>query len=267
MRGRPDPPCHKRNVAHNIDVIEVLTGQYEVGDDGVANASPRHSRVIDAPFWIDLRPLSVEQFSVFVAAGGYRDLSIWQPPLDSAVIDPRWESVDARCESIRKASAVPGGRQDSLRPVIGLTWFEAMAVARFFSSRLPFEIEWEIAATGQGGRRTPMRVLSGVAEWTADAFSPKYWLADYLRRGVSWPTVVPGTPVTIRGTGFGDLFCHTAARRGRDPGTSEGTYGFRRVWDVMPPGARVVSSEEIPIADTRLHSTGVRRDRSSRNRV
>ena len=86
------------------EVIEVPSGHYEVGDDGVANASPRHSRVIDSPLWIDFRPVSVEQFSAFVVAGGYRSGLLWQPPLDSAFADPRWNSVDTRCEAIRKAS-------------------------------------------------------------------------------------------------------------------------------------------------------------------
>lgn len=249
-----------------VEIIEVRPGQYEIGDDGVANASPRHSRVIDSAFWIDFRPVSVEQFSVFVAGGGYRSTAVWQPPLDSAVEDPRWKSVDARCEFIRKASLVAGANQDRQRPVIGLTWFEAMAVSRFFNSRLPFEIEWEIAATGQGGRTTPMHVLPGIAEWTADAFSPKYWLADYFRRGVSWPTVVPGTPVTVRGSGQGDLFCHNAFRRGRDPGFSDGGYGFRRVWDAVPPGAKVLSFGEMPKMDTRSQRNDSFRDQSLRNR-
>jgi hypothetical protein len=141
-----------------------------------------------------------------------------------------------------------------------------MAVARFYSSRLAFEIEWEIAATGGGARVKPIHMLAGVAEWTADAFSPKYWLADYSRRGVSWPTVVPGTPVTVRGCGSRDLFSHNAARRGRDPGSSDENYGFRRVWDVLPPNAHVLPSFENPVDDIRTKRSASYRDESLRNR-
>jgi len=249
-----------------FEVIEVPPGNYYIGDDGVANASPCLARLIDAPFWIDVLPLSVEQFSVFVAGGGYRSASIWLPPLDAAVADARWNSVDARCESVRNASSSVSGRHDALRPVLGLTWFEAMAVARFFNSRLPFEVEWEIGATGEGGRIVPMHVESGVPEWTADAFSPKYWIVDYLRRGVSWPTVVPGTPVTVRGSGPSDLLCHSAARRGRDPGVNDGGYGFRRVWDSVPPESRVLQLNQAPGSGIRSQRYVRERDQSLGNR-
>jgi len=209
-------------------------GGYWIGDDAIATSAPRHLRRFRDDAWIEVGYARWADFEVFVASGGFADERLWRDASGNAF--PAGcvpASVDDRCEMIREATlaGMPRAWQasgaDRLLPLLGVTWFEAMAVSRFFGGRLPFEAEWEAAMRGRvvaagdddGGR---------FQEWTADAFVGRYWRADEAVRGRPWTA---GRQVVVRGYATGEPTFATTARRSVDPASHGPHRGFRRVWD------------------------------------
>ncbi len=95
-------------------------------------------------FYLDRYPVTNRQFQAFVAAGGYEQMGIWDPEIWPGVLD----FVDS--------TGVPGPRfwkhgrhasgEDHL-PVVGISWYEAAAYARWVGKRLPTDPEWEKAGS------------------------------------------------------------------------------------------------------------------------
>jgi formylglycine-generating enzyme required for sulfatase activity len=98
---------------------------------------------------IDLVEVTVARFAQFIDAGGYRERGHWSDAgwnwRSSGAIDrPRfWGDPDWQ--------AYLGAQQ----PVVGVSFFEAEAWARWSGRRLPTELEWERAARGEDGREYP----------------------------------------------------------------------------------------------------------------
>ena len=95
-------------------------------------------------FLLDRFCVSNRQYQHFVDAGGYEQMSIWEPDIWPGVLDfidqtgspgPRfWHH--GRC---------PEGLED--HPVVGVSWYEASAYARWVGKRLPTDPEWEKSAS------------------------------------------------------------------------------------------------------------------------
>ena len=239
-----------------VSVIKISAGAYDVGDDSIPHAGPRHRRRIDTDYWIDVAPISRAHFEVFVAKGGYSAPEFWMTGEGVPFATPGITSVDSRCLEIiasntswRNAIMDSHGDPETL-PVTGLTWFEACAICRFYGGRLPFEVEWEIAmASGLAQQhRTDLgkdacedhysvQHVNGLQEWTADAYSPHYWRADYLRRGVAWAP--NAATATVRGASSHDVYQHVCSRIGHEPGAKSEVRSFRRVWDFEPSANRI----------------------------
>ena len=90
------------------------------------------------------------EFKEFIDAGGYREPSHWQDlPFGETVRSGRQRS---RVSSMRPAG--PGRRPGNRahfptagdHPVAGVSWFEAMAYARFRGKELPTAFHWYRAA-------------------------------------------------------------------------------------------------------------------------
>jgi hypothetical protein len=85
-------------------------------------------------------PVTVEEYERFMDDRGHSNKAWW-----SAGGFERW--------------TVPAGwndqRQFRNRPVVGVSWFEAMAYAKWVGCRLPTEQEWERAALGTTGHQYP----------------------------------------------------------------------------------------------------------------
>lgn len=102
--------------------------------------------VIDASFDIDIYLVTNGQFRNFMEAGGYSNQTWWSQQgwvwlKDTGVRnpahwdDPKWNAND--------------------HPVVGLSWYEADAYARWVGMALPTEHQWERAARGVDGWQYP----------------------------------------------------------------------------------------------------------------
>lgn len=131
-------------------MIFVPAGSFLMGSEERADEQPVGEVWVDG-FWIDRTPVTNGQFRAFWEAGLYDDPTA-----------PCWEGLQAGYQWIRKMEErrVPRYWYDpqwnqSDQPIVGVTWYEAMAYARWAGKRLPTEAEWEKAARGADGRRFP----------------------------------------------------------------------------------------------------------------
>lgn len=87
----------------------------------------------------------------FVAAGGYQQPSLWEAEAWYSVGDFVDQTGCYGPRYWRNGQYPPG---DADKPVVGISWFEASAYARWAGKRLPYDFEWEKAGCWPiGGRQ------------------------------------------------------------------------------------------------------------------
>lgn len=247
------------------EFARVEAGKYQIGSNSIPNAGPVHFREMQA-FWIDRAPVTFGHFERFVVSGGYDDECLW---CDSHVFSPP-TSIDRRCDQLLEHSMLVAEslrirpRQSVDIPLVGVSWPEASAIARFGGARLPFECEWEVAMQGKNAQVSdcpddPMPAecwcdaprsywgcvvtIPVLQEWTADAFSPKYWRADKQKHGTALSSSQPHPyGVAIRGACSSDLHKDHRFRRAANPNEIHPARGFRRVWEYEPPDTKTTPS-------------------------
>jgi formylglycine-generating enzyme required for sulfatase activity len=120
-------------------------------DVGERDERPAHEVTLDA-FWIGLTEVTNAQYRLFVEAGGYRQRewwteAAWARRAEFNIIQPRYWNDEAWNQA-----------ED---PVVGVSWYEAVAYAKWLAQatgwdiRLPSEAEWERAARGDDQRTYP----------------------------------------------------------------------------------------------------------------
>ena len=103
-------------------------------------------------YWIDRHEVTNRAFKRFVDEGGYRRAELWREPF---LKDGRTLTFDAAMAQFRDATGRPGpatwemgsypaGQDDY--PVGGVSWYEAMAYARWAGKSLPTIYHWSRAA-------------------------------------------------------------------------------------------------------------------------
>ena len=154
---RPEMNCHMdrdhivRAVRHLDEAMglvpagRVLLGplaEQSSSSSGAVEAGPRQlERYMQRveTLYLDRYPVTNIEFHEFVDAGGYEKLEYWDEEALPALLDfvdetgqpgPRyWED-----------GHYPSGEER--RPVVGISWYEASAFARWVGKRLPTDAEW-----------------------------------------------------------------------------------------------------------------------------
>lgn len=122
-----------------VDMVMVQKGPFTYGEDRIREA-------IDYDYWIDKFPVTNEKYRAFISAGGYGNQACWSPD------GWKWKT--------KNNITVPGHWNDTTwnktdHPVIGVSYYEAKAYAKWAGKRLPTEQEWEKAARGEDAREYP----------------------------------------------------------------------------------------------------------------
>jgi iron(II)-dependent oxidoreductase len=104
-------------------------------------------------YYLDRFPVTNREYQKFVDAGGYEQLPLW----DEAIWPAMLQFVDRTGQSgprMWERGRYLAGKED--HPVVGVSWFEACAYARWAGKRLATDAEWVKAAvwpvTAEGSR-------------------------------------------------------------------------------------------------------------------
>ena len=152
----------------------VPAGSFVMGSDpqrdpqAIEWEQPQHGLSLDYDYWISRYPITNAQFAAFVDDGGYAQADLWPEAREAGVWRDGW--VEGWLDDEPRDRPFDFGEPWNLpnHPVVGITWYEALAFARWLTRRwqaqgwlpegwqviLPSEAEWEKAA--RGGRMIPL---------------------------------------------------------------------------------------------------------------
>lgn len=237
------------------EMVIIPGGSYHRGSgDGARDEMPRHQIHLRS-FALDVHPVTNEQFVRFLEAmGGEKDQN------NNDIIRLR----DSRIKRSAGKLIIESGY--AKHPVIGITWYGAVAYAKWIGKRLPSEAEWEIAAssgkehciypTGDEVDRTQANFFNSdttsvmsyppntfglydmagnVYEWCQDWYAYNYYDTSALEPDQP-EGPHQGVYRVLRGGGWKSSKedMRTSHRHRNNPGAVNGTYGFRCAADVIP---------------------------------
>lgn len=142
-------------------MVLVPAGEFTMGtDDPNAPADQRPARKVNVDaFYIDKHEVTNAQFKEFILADGYNKRKYWTKEGWNFIQKKRFYYIYPTKETYRIDKPL-GFEENSIstspdHPVIGVSWYEAAAYAKWSGKRLPTEMEWEKAARGTDARLYP----------------------------------------------------------------------------------------------------------------
>ncbi len=200
-----------RQPTHAVDATSTLPtrvaipgGEFCVGTNSrlaYDNERPQLDARVDN-FVVDAHPTTCGAWQHFIDAGGYTTQGLWS--------DSGWTWLQQSNVTGPRASM-----QNADFPVMGISYYEAEAYARYRGGRLLTELEWEHLAQRFGddahldcdvpravrNGSQPTDVIGNVWEWTADWFEAREGFSPYPYEGYSAP-YFNATHRTMRGGSF-----------------------------------------------------------------
>jgi formylglycine-generating enzyme required for sulfatase activity len=174
----------ERKVIDDLLVVKIPAGEFTMGSKKAFRAkTPRKEKT--KSYLIDRFPLTNAQYKRFINAGGYRERRYWS--------EQGWNWKER--EKVTEPPLLNHPRYGILSaPVVGISWYEAEAYARWAGKRLATEQEWERAARGdEDDREYP---------W-GDEFDPSK--CNTSEGGISQPTPVGSYPGGVSPHGCYDM--------------------------------------------------------------
>jgi len=108
------------------EMVFIPAGDLQMGSNDEDDESPVHTVYLDA-FYIDKYEVTNALYGKFMTQTGHRAPQFWN--------DNRYNKPE--------------------QPIVGVSWEDAVAYARWADKRLPTEAEWEKSARGTDGRKYP----------------------------------------------------------------------------------------------------------------
>jgi len=250
---RPEEPEAILLEPIQTDMVIIEGGEFRRGsNEGARDEMSPHIVYLNS-FAIDIHPVTNEQFVRFLETmGGDKD------SLNRDLIRQRESRIKRKAGSLSIESGY------SKHPVVGVTWYGATAYAKWVGKRLPTEAEWETAAIGglegityPAGNDIEKKeanffssdstvvmsyapngyglfdMAGNVYEWCHDWYGYNYYeTSEQEPDNPRGP--IQGVYRVLRGGCWKslkeDLRC--SHRHRNNPGTFNGTYGFRCAVDV-----------------------------------
>ena len=184
-------------IVESTSMLKVEAGTFIMGSNAIEamdNERPAHKTYLDT-YYIDRAPVTCEQFYQFIVNGGYQKSQYWS--------ETGWQWLQ------NTPVSQPLYWSDNLdwanHPVVGISYYEAEAYARYLDRRLPTEAEWSKASAGAdlncnhrrlightssvetypGSKYDCYDMLGNVWEWTASWFVGYQGFESYPYDGYS----------------------------------------------------------------------------------